>query len=81
MSGQLLKLLRQLLEAAGFPLAEVSDHRKQPDTFVWVDFLNPTRADLEAAVEAWKAALAEFSVFYQPTRDGRPDISRLRAQA
>jgi len=33
------------------------------------------------AVEAWKAALAEFSVFYQPTRDGRPDISRLRAQA
>jgi uncharacterized protein (DUF934 family) len=32
-------------------------------------------------VAAWKAALAEFSVFYQPTRDGRTAVDRLRRRA
>lgn len=28
----------------------------------------------ESAVEAWTQALGEFSVFYQPTSDGRPTV-------
>jgi uncharacterized protein (DUF934 family) len=32
-------------------------------------------------VAAWKAALAEFTVFYQPTRDGRTPVSDLRRRA
>ncbi|MEI6137095.1 MAG: magnesium transporter CorA family protein [Chloroflexota bacterium] len=36
-----------VLEATGFPLADVSDQLARPNTFVWVDFLNPERADLE----------------------------------
>ena len=36
-----------VLEASGFDLAEVSEHLARPGTFVWVDFLDPDRADLE----------------------------------
>ena len=35
------------LEAFGFPLEDVSNQLARPDTFVWVDFLNPDRADFE----------------------------------
>ena len=35
------------LEASDFPLEDVSNQLARPDTFVWVDFLNPDRADLE----------------------------------
>ena len=31
------------------------------------------------ALEGWRAALAEISVFYQPTADGRPPAHALRA--
>ena len=40
-----------VIEATGFPLADVSDHLKRPDTFVWIDFLDPARADLEQLAE------------------------------
>ena len=40
-----------VMEASNFPLADVSTHLAQPDTFVWVDFLNPERADLEQLAE------------------------------
>ena len=36
-----------VLEATGFPLAEVSDQLARDHTIVWIDFLNPARADLE----------------------------------
>jgi magnesium transporter len=39
------------LEAEDFPLSEVSEYLAHPDTFVWVDFLNPTRTDLEELAE------------------------------
>ncbi|MFA7248023.1 MAG: magnesium transporter CorA family protein [Dehalococcoidia bacterium] len=35
------------LDASGFPLDEVSEHLARPGAFVWVDFLDPDRADLE----------------------------------
>ncbi|HEX5691843.1 MAG TPA: DUF934 domain-containing protein [Roseiflexaceae bacterium] len=31
------------------------------------------------AVQSWAAAIAEYSVFYQPTGDGRPSLLRRRA--
>ena len=36
-----------MLESSDFPLEDVSVQLARPDTFVWVDFLNPDRADLE----------------------------------
>ncbi len=33
------------------------------------------------AVEAWRAAIGEFSVFYQPAADDRPTVSALRRSA
>lgn len=39
------------LEVSDFPLEDVSNHLARPDTFVWVDFLNPDRADLEQLAE------------------------------
>ena len=35
------------LESADFALSEVSEYLAQPDTFVWIDFLDPDRADLD----------------------------------
>jgi len=35
------------LQAEGFPVAAISDHLEQPDTFVWVDFLDPTKEQLD----------------------------------
>jgi uncharacterized protein (DUF934 family) len=34
----------------------------------------------DAQADAWPAAIAEFSVFYQPTGDGRPTAIHLRQQ-
>lgn len=35
-----------VLDTEGFPLTDVSDELAQPDTFVWVDFLDPTKEQL-----------------------------------
>ena len=35
-----------ILEAEGFPIAEVSDYLKQPDTVVWVDVCTPNKEEL-----------------------------------
>lgn len=35
-----------VLEAEGFPVAEVSDHLADPDTVVWVDLCGPSRDEL-----------------------------------
>lgn len=37
---------RGVLDAEGFPLAEVSDHLDTPDAVVWVDFCGPSKAQL-----------------------------------
>jgi len=36
-----------ILEAEGFPIADVSDHLEAPDTVVWVDLCGPTKAELD----------------------------------
>jgi magnesium transporter len=36
-----------VLEAEGFPIADVSDHLERPDTVVWVDLCGPSLDDLE----------------------------------
>ena len=36
-----------VLETTDFPLAGVSEQLARADTFVWIDFLDPSRADLE----------------------------------
>ena len=35
-----------VLEAEGFPLADVSEHLEEPDTIVWVDFCRPGKEQL-----------------------------------
>jgi magnesium transporter len=35
------------LEAEGFPVADVSEHLKQPDTIVWVDMYGPNKEQLD----------------------------------
>lgn len=41
-----------ILQAEGFPVADVSEHLGRPDTVVWVDFCGPTKDELdELAVE------------------------------
>ena len=35
-----------VLEAEGFPVADVSDFLEQPDTVVWVDFCGPSKDQL-----------------------------------
>jgi magnesium transporter len=35
-----------VLEAEGFPVAEVSDHLERPDTVIWVDLCGPSRDEL-----------------------------------
>ncbi len=39
--------LNGALEAEDFPLGDVSDHLARPGTIVWIDFVDPTRQDLE----------------------------------
>lgn len=36
-----------VLEAEGFPVADVSEHLEQPETIVWVDFCGPSKAQLD----------------------------------
>lgn len=35
-----------VLEAEGFPVADVSEHLERPDTVVWIDFCGPSKNDL-----------------------------------
>lgn len=35
-----------VLEAEGFPVADVSEHLEEPDTIVWVDFCRPVKEQL-----------------------------------
>jgi magnesium transporter len=35
-----------ILEAEGFPVADVSEHLEEPDTVVWVDLHGPSKAEL-----------------------------------
>ena len=49
-----------VLEAEGFPLAEVSDHLERPDTVVWVDLCGPSRDQLHQLAD--ELSLHELAV-------------------
>lgn len=40
-----------VLEAENFPVADVSEHLKRPDTVVWVDFCGPSKEELDELAE------------------------------
>ena len=62
------------LETSDFPLAEVSDQLARPDTFVWVDFLDPDLADLDAL--AVELGLHELAVEDAVGPHQRPKLDR-----
>jgi magnesium transporter len=43
--------LKGVLDAEGFPIADVSDHLAREDTVVWVDVCDPTKAQLDELAE------------------------------
>ena len=49
-----------VLEAEGFPVADVSDYLAEPDTVVWVDFCAPSKEDLDCLAE--EVGLHELAV-------------------
>jgi magnesium transporter len=63
-----------VLEAEGFPVADVSDHLADPSTVVWLDMCSPTEADL--AVISEELSLHELAVEDAVHEHQRPRIDR-----
>ncbi|MDQ4148761.1 MAG: magnesium transporter CorA family protein [Actinomycetota bacterium] len=75
MNGALTRAYRKgIVEAEGFPLADVSDHLEDPDTVVWVDFCRPNSEQLrELAIEL---GLHELAVEDAVGPHQRPKLDR-----
>jgi magnesium transporter len=63
-----------VLEAEGFPLADVSEHLEQPDTVVWVDLCGPSKEQLEELAE--ELSLHELAVEDALSAHQRPKLDR-----
>ena len=63
-----------VLDVADFPLEEVSDHLARTDTFLWIDFLDPTRSDLEQVAD--ELGLHELAVDDALGPHQRPKLDR-----
>ncbi|MET0801483.1 MAG: magnesium transporter CorA family protein [Actinomycetota bacterium] len=63
-----------LLEAEGFPVADVSDYLEQTDTTVWVDFCGPTGHQLHEL--SGELGLHELAVEDAIGRNQRPKLDR-----
>jgi magnesium transporter len=63
-----------VLEAEDFPLADVSDWLEQPDTVVWIDFLQPSEAQLHDFAE--EVGLHELAVEDALAPHQRPKLDR-----
>jgi magnesium transporter len=63
-----------VLEAEGFPVADVSDHLERPDAVVWVDFCAPSKAQLHEL--ASELGLHELAVEDALGRHQRPKLDR-----
>ncbi|MGH8928061.1 MAG: magnesium transporter CorA family protein [Acidimicrobiia bacterium] len=63
-----------VLEAEGFPIAEVSDHLERPDTVLWVDVSAPTKAQLHQLAE--ELGLHELAVEDTLGPNQRPKLDR-----
>jgi magnesium transporter len=63
-----------ILEAEGFPVADVSEHLVDPDTVVWVDLCGPTREQLHEL--AGELGLHELAVEDALEPHQRPKLDR-----
>lgn len=63
-----------VLEAEGFPVADVSDYLEQPDTAVWVDFCAPSTEQLHEL--SGELSLHELAVEDAVGRHQRPKLDR-----
>jgi magnesium transporter len=63
-----------VLEAEGFPVADVSEYLEQPDTVVWVDFCGPSREQLQEL--AGELGLHELAVEDAIDEHQRPKLDR-----
>ena len=66
-----------VLEAEGFPVAEVSDYLSEPSTVVWFDFCEPTEGDLVAITE--ELGLHELAVEDAVHEHQRPKLDRYKS--
>ena len=63
-----------VLDAEGFPVADVSDHLGEPDTVVWVDLCGPSKNDLHEL--AGELGLHELAVEDAIEPHQRPKVDR-----
>jgi magnesium transporter len=63
-----------VLEAEGFPVAEVSEYLREPDTIVWVDFCGPSKEQLHEL--AGELSLHELAVEDALGPHQRPKLDR-----
>ena len=63
-----------VLEAEGFPLADVSEHLEEPDTVVWVDFCGPSMEQLREL--SGELGLHELAVEDALGPNQRPKLDR-----
>ena len=78
MGDSLTRVYRKgLLEAEGFPMAELSECLEQPDTFVWADLCSPSKEQLEElAVELHELAVEDAIEIHQ-----RPKLDRYESHS
>jgi magnesium transporter len=62
------------LVAKDFPVAEISDHLGEPDTYVWLDYCEPTAADLARIAE--ELSLHPLAVEDAVNEHQRPKLDR-----
>jgi magnesium transporter len=75
MADVLTRVYRKgVLDAEGFPLADVSDHLEERDTVVWVDFCGPSKAQLHEL--AGELGLHELAVEDALGPHQRPKLDR-----
>ena len=63
-----------VLEAEGFPVEQISDFLDEPDTVIWLDLAQPTRADLAVVTEEF--GLHELAVEDAVNEHQRPKLDR-----
>ena len=75
MGDALTRVYRKgVLEAEGFPVADVSDYLDEADTVVWVDFCGPSKEQLHELAD--ELGLHELAVEDALGRHQRPKLDR-----
>jgi magnesium transporter len=68
-----------VLEAKGFPAAQISDYLQQPDTVVWLDLCEPDQEDLEVVSQEF--GLHPLAVEDAIQQHERPKLDRYQDHA